>query len=90
MRSLAAQVEQVLNPALERFGQGQRGSRRGHQTVGLDRADPGARQARSPRQLLLRPAAANPVLAEIVLDPGCLRHDRISCFQDCIATWRRL
>src|SRR5208337_3022405 len=43
----------------------------------LDRADPRARQTRPPRQLLLRPAAASTMLAEMVLERECLRHDRI-------------
>ena len=37
---LAAKPEKVLHAALQRLGQGQRGGRRGHQAVGLDRADP--------------------------------------------------
>src|SRR5208337_3718213 len=54
------------------------------------RADPGARQAGPPRQLLLRPAAASTVLSEMVLDRRYLCQDRVNIFEDCIATWRRL
>ena len=54
--SRRSELKEVLDAAIQRGGQGQGGGGRRHQPVGLDRADPGARDPRPGRQIVLGPS----------------------------------
>ena len=87
----AGQREDVLDPAPERRRQPQRRRRRRHQPAGLDRADTRPRQTRPPRQVVLRPAQPQPVVAHPVHQAEAFTcHDRVRLRHDCRGVKERL
>ena len=61
-------LKQILQPALERLGEGQGGGNRRQQPTRFDRTDLGAGDARPGRKFLLRPVPGRPVQPHLILN----------------------